>query len=82
MFFEGRHSETNLSDNPEFVTLASAFGIPGRMITQRSEVESALTEMLEAEGAFMLHVCIDAQENVWPLVPPGAGNHEMMEERA
>ena len=81
LFFEGRYSETDLSDNPEFVTLASAFGIPGKMITQRSEVESALSEMLETDGAFLLHVCIDEQENVWPLVPPGAGNHEMMGEQ-
>ena len=80
LFFEGRYSETDLSDNPEFVTLASAFGIPGRMITRRDEVLPALAEMLASESAFLLHVCIDEQENVWPLVPPGAGNHEMMEQ--
>ncbi|WOG29061.1 acetolactate synthase 2 catalytic subunit [Endozoicomonas sp. 8E] len=82
LFFDQRYSETDLSDNPDFVTLASAFGIEGRMITERHEVLPALQEMLLAPGPRMLHVCIDERENVWPLVPPGAANHEMMEARA
>ncbi|OED50465.1 acetolactate synthase 2 catalytic subunit [Endozoicomonas sp. (ex Bugula neritina AB1)] len=81
LFFEGRYSETDLSDNPDFVILASAFGIPGKRITAHNEVAPALTEMIEAKGAYLLHVCIDAKENVWPLVPPGAGNHEMIKEQ-
>ncbi|WP_095210114.1 thiamine pyrophosphate-dependent enzyme [Endozoicomonas ascidiicola] len=80
LFFEGRYSETDLSDNPDFVTLASAFGIPGRTITHRDDVQPALEEMLAAPGSWLLHVRIDAMENVWPLVPPGAANHEMLEE--
>ncbi|MGI9273970.1 MAG: acetolactate synthase 2 catalytic subunit [Endozoicomonas sp.] len=80
LFFAGRYSETDLSDNPDFITLAKAFDIPGRTITHRREVLPALSEMLQAESAWLLHVCIDETENVWPLVPPGAGNHEMMEE--
>ncbi|WP_062261524.1 acetolactate synthase 2 catalytic subunit [Endozoicomonas arenosclerae] len=79
LFFDQRYSETDLSDNPDFVTLAKAFGIEGRMITERHEVLPALDEMLQAPGAWILHVCIDERENVWPLVPPGAANHEMME---
>ncbi|MGI9283477.1 MAG: acetolactate synthase 2 catalytic subunit [Endozoicomonas sp.] len=82
LFFDQRYSETDLSDNPDFVTLAKAFGIEGRMITERQEVLPALEEMLQAPGARILHVCIDQRENVWPLVPPGAANHEMMEAKA
>ncbi len=82
LFFEGRYSETDLSDNPDFVTLAKAFGIKGRTITRRDQVSMALSEMLSAEGAWLLHVRINALENVWPLVPPGAANHEMMEEES
>ncbi|AMO55307.1 acetolactate synthase catalytic subunit [Endozoicomonas montiporae] len=82
LFFEGRYSETNLSDNPDFVTLAKSFDINGRCITERADVEPALEEMLAADTAWLLHVCIDETENVWPLVPPGAPNHEMMESKA
>ncbi|MFK0569883.1 acetolactate synthase 2 catalytic subunit [Endozoicomonas sp.] len=79
LFYEGRYSETDLSDNPDFITLASAFGIGGRTITQRDEVIPALDEMLSMEGSWLLHVRIDAMENVWPLVPPDTANHEMLE---
>nr|WP_086937728.1 acetolactate synthase 2 catalytic subunit [Thaumasiovibrio occultus] len=81
LFFDGRYSETNLSDNPDFVTLASAFDIPGRTITRKDEVIPALQEMLASNTAYLLHVAISEEENVWPLVPPGAANQEMMENK-
>lgn len=79
LFFDGRHSETILDDNPDFVTLASAFGIPGKTITSKEEVEPALKEMLASKTAYLLHVLISEEENVWPLVPPGAANQDMLE---
>lgn len=79
LFFDGRYSETNLSDNPDFLVLASAFGIPGQRITQKSQVNAALETLLNSEGPYLLHVSIDELENVWPLVPPGAGNETMLE---
>lgn len=79
LFFEGRHSETLLDDNPDFVALAAAFGVPGRRITTESEVSAALDELLTARTAYLLHVSIDAEQNLWPLVPPGAGNHQMLD---
>ncbi len=79
LFFDGRHSETILDDNPDFVMLAKAFDIPGKTITKKEEVEPALKEMLESKTAYLLHVLIDEEENVWPLVPPGASNNEMLE---
>ncbi|MCU8044906.1 MULTISPECIES: acetolactate synthase 2 catalytic subunit [unclassified Shewanella] len=80
LFFEERYSETDLFDNPDFVLLASAFDIPGRTIFSSDEVEEALTEMLAAKGPYLLHVAIDDAFNVWPLVPPGASNSDMMDE--
>ncbi|MUK77238.1 acetolactate synthase 2 catalytic subunit [Aliivibrio fischeri] len=79
LFFDGRHSETILDDNPDFVALAAAFGIPGKTITTKEEVEPALKEMLESDTAYLLHVLISEEENVWPLVPPGAANQDMVE---
>ncbi|MGX9462639.1 acetolactate synthase 2 catalytic subunit [Shewanella sp. A14] len=80
LFFEERYSETDLSDNPNFVLMASAFDIPGRTINHADEVEQALDEMLNSVGPYMLHVAIDDAFNVWPLVPPGASNSDMMEQ--
>ncbi|NCU08003.1 acetolactate synthase 2 catalytic subunit [Pantoea ananatis] len=79
LFFDGRYSETILTDNPDFLTLASAFDIPGQRITRKDQVDAALDALLSSEGPYFLHVSIDEHENVWPLVPPGASNANMME---
>jgi acetolactate synthase-1/2/3 large subunit len=79
LFFEGRLSETDLSDNPDFIMLAQSFDIKARVITKKSEVDAAVKEMLDHNGPFLLQVKIDAAENVWPLVPPNTANDQMME---
>lgn len=78
LFFDGRYSETDLSDNPDFVALAAAFAIPGHSISRKDEVADALEAMFTWPGPYLLHVKIDDKDNVWPLVPPGAANEEMM----
>ncbi|MGF1701861.1 acetolactate synthase 2 catalytic subunit [Photobacterium makurazakiensis] len=79
LFFDGRHSETILDDNPDFIKLAEAFDIPGKTITTKEEVDPALQEMLASKTSYLLHVLISEEENVWPLVPPGAANQDMLE---
>jgi len=81
LFFDGRYSETILDDNPDFVALAAAFGIRCRHITTADEMADGVADLLAAPGAFLLHVSIDAEENLWPLVPPGASNSDMMGEQ-
>ncbi len=79
LFFEGRLSETDLSDNPDFLMLAQSFDIKSRVITKKSEVDAAVKEMLDHQGPYLLQVKIDAADNVWPLVPPNTANDQMME---
>ena len=79
LFFDGRYSETILTDNPDFVTLASAFDIPGETIATKSQLNGALNRLIKSKGPYLLHVSISEEENVWPLVPPGAPNDKMME---
>jgi acetolactate synthase-1/2/3 large subunit len=79
LFFAERYSEIDLSDNPDFVAIAKAYGIPARSIRARSEEDAAITELLNEPGPLLLHVVIDPKENVWPLVPPGKTNDDMME---
>lgn len=80
LFFQARHSSTILDDNPDFVTLAKAFDIPGERIEKANEVNAALDRLLASKTAYFLHVCIPPEDNVWPLVPPGACNADMVEE--
>ncbi|WP_420478726.1 acetolactate synthase 2 catalytic subunit [Brevundimonas sp. FT23028] len=79
LFFDGNYSEIDLSDNPDFVKVAEAFGIEAFRISRREEVEAGIARLLAADGPCLAHVIIDPRENVWPLVPPGKNNAEMME---
>lgn len=79
LFFNKRHSETILDDNPDFITLASAFNIKGERIEKASEVSEALDRLLNAKDSYLLHICIPDNENVWPLVPPNSCNLDMLE---
>jgi acetolactate synthase I/II/III large subunit len=80
LFYNGCYSETDLSDNPDFCALARAFGIPASYLEDATEMPAALDALFSSSGPFLLHVRIDAAENVWPLVPPGAANHHMITE--
>jgi len=79
LFFAENYSEVDLSDNPDFVKVAEAFGIPSFKVERDDEIPAAIEKMLACEGPVLLHVLIDPKENVWPLVPPGKSNEQMME---
>ncbi|CAM2068676.1 acetolactate synthase 2 catalytic subunit [Sulfidibacter corallicola] len=79
LFFEERFSEVELADNPEFVQVAASFGVRGMKIEHRDQEQEGLEALYNAKGPFLLHVVIDPNTNVWPLVPPGKSNAEMME---
>ncbi len=78
LLYGNRESEIDLGDNPDFAAVAAAFGIAGRTLTHNSEIPSALAEAERAAGPFLLHCKLDRQANVWPFVPAGKGNHEML----
>ncbi|MBL8532031.1 MAG: acetolactate synthase 2 catalytic subunit [Hyphomonadaceae bacterium] len=78
LFFEQNYSEVDLSDNPDFASVATAFGIEAFRITKREDVEAGIARLLAAPGPCLAHVLINPMENVWPLVPPGKSNTEMM----
>ncbi|MEQ4916817.1 acetolactate synthase 2 catalytic subunit [Morganella morganii] len=79
LFFDKRYSETVLDDNPDFVALARSFDIQGQLVTEKSALPSAINTLLHHQGPYLLHVAIREEDNVWPLVPPGAGNEHMLE---
>jgi acetolactate synthase-1/2/3 large subunit len=78
LFFAQNYSEVDLSDNPDFAAVARAFGIDAFRISRREEVSGGIERLLAAPGPCLAHVLIDPMENVWPLVPPGKSNSEMM----
>ena len=79
LFFEENYSEVDLSDNPDFAQVARAFGLEAFTIERANEMDEGIDRFLQAEGPILLHVKINPAENVWPLVPPGATNTDMMD---
>ena len=77
MFFNHRYSFTPMR-NPDYNMIAQAYGIPSRLVTERAELDAAIREMLDTPGAFLLHVIVENEENVMPMVPPGSSITEMV----
>ena len=79
-FFDQNFSEIDLYDNPDFAEVARSFGVEAFTIHSRAEVPAAIDRLLSARGPILAHCLIDPRENVWPLVPPGKSNADMMED--
>ena len=77
MFFNRRYSFTPML-NPDYMQIAAAYGIPSRRVTERGDLPSAVSEMLAAEGPFLLEVCVEEEGNVMPMTPPGGSVNQML----
>ena len=79
LFYKKNYSETNLEDsNPDFIKNAKSFGIKAKRITKVKSVEKELTKMLNSKDAYLLEICVDPNENVYPMIPVGKGHNEIM----
>lgn len=77
LFHAKRYSFTEMT-NPNFVKLAEAYSIPARKVDQREDLSAALQEMLDAETPYFLEVVVGKEDNVFPMVPAGAGVAEVI----
>ncbi len=77
LFFDKRYSAVELQ-NPDFIKIADGFGVPGKTINHSSELEEGVKEMLEAKGPYLLHVMVEKEDNVFPMVPSGASVSEII----
>lgn len=77
LFFERRYSSVELK-NPDFIKIAEGFGVPGRKITQPEELSDAIAEMLAHEGPYLLHVHVEKEDNVFPMVASGKAVDEIV----
>ncbi len=81
LFGNRRYSQVDLSDNPDFTRVAEAFGVPAFHWTAGDDPSRAVERLLEP-GPMLLHVTVDPEANVWPMVPPGCAGHEMLTHRS
>jgi acetolactate synthase-1/2/3 large subunit len=56
---------------PDFVKLAEGFNVPGRTVSNKADLDAALTEMLTSTGPYVLNVMVPYQEHVLPMIPSG-----------
>lgn len=79
LLYEERYSETVLGQTPDFVKLAESFGINAERITKPGETEEAIKKAIKDNEPIVLDIVVDKDECL-PMVPPGAGIHEMLGE--
>jgi acetolactate synthase I/II/III large subunit len=79
LFFEKRYSFTELI-NPDFLMIAKGFGMEGQKVTSRENLDTAVQEMIDFDGPYLLEVVIEKEDNVFPMVPAGASvSHIILE---
>jgi acetolactate synthase-1/2/3 large subunit len=71
LFYGRRYVHTQLS-GPDFVKIAEAYGIPALRVTDKKLVISAIEEAIGHQGPFLIDFIVEPEENVFPIVPPGA----------
>ncbi|HJW90521.1 MAG TPA: biosynthetic-type acetolactate synthase large subunit [Anaerolineales bacterium] len=76
-FFERRYSAVELN-NPDFVKIAEAHGIPARRVTEPGEVQSAIEFARQTPGPVLIEFKVEKEEAVYPMVPAGASLDAMI----
>jgi len=79
LFYKKHYVATPLT-GPDFVKIAEAYGFPGLRVTRKEEVVPAIQKAMAEEGPFLIDFRIEPEENVYPMVPPGAALSEVIEE--
>jgi acetolactate synthase-1/2/3 large subunit len=76
LFHDKRYSFVDIS-SPDFVMVAKGYGIAGRKVTDRKDLQEGLKEMLNHKGSFLLEVMVGKENNVFPMVPQGCSVAEI-----
>ncbi len=79
LFYGKRYVATPLSC-PDFVKIAEGYCIPGVRVCHKEEAAPAIEQAIEHDGPFLIDFKIEPEENVYPMVPPGAALSEIIEE--
>ncbi len=77
LFFKKRYSSTPMY-NPDFVKVAEGCHIAAKSVNKREDLELAIKEMINHDGAYLLEVAVKPEENVFPMTPAGATCSEML----
>ena len=76
LFFDKRYASTEMT-NPDFIAIAKAYFIDAKKVTERGELADAVEEMMTTDGPYFLEVCVEKEDNVFPMIPSGASVSEI-----
>jgi acetolactate synthase-1/2/3 large subunit len=79
LFYEKRYVATTLNC-PDFVKIAEAYCIPGMTVRHKRDIAPAIEKSMDEPGPFVINFLVEPEENVYPMVPPGASLAEVIEE--
>ena len=71
LFFDKRYASTEMT-NPDFVTISKGYFIESKRVSHRKELNSSIKQMLSHDGPYLLEVCVEKEENVFPMIPSGS----------
>lgn len=71
LFFDKRYASTEMT-NPNFVAIAEGYYIKAKKVTKREELADAVKEMIASKESYFLEVCVEKEDNVFPMIPSGA----------
>ena len=71
LFFDKRYASTELV-NPDFITISKGYRIESKRVEKRDELNQSVKEMLDYNGPYLLEVCVNKEENVFPMIPTGS----------
>ncbi len=74
----GRYAESYVEALPDFVKLAEAFGGVGLRTDKVSQLDDVINEMIAIDRPVIVDIAVDQKENVFPMIPSGAGHDEMI----
>ncbi|WP_440121357.1 biosynthetic-type acetolactate synthase large subunit [Tenacibaculum sp. Ill] len=71
LFFDKRYASTVMT-NPDFVSIAKGYHMAANKVTKREDLATAVQEMIQSKEAYFLEVCVEKEDNVFPMIPTGA----------
>ena len=78
LFYGERLFASQFKSSPDFVKVAQGFGIAAVDLDHAANPCAALMEAISRPGPCLIHASIDAEQKVYPMVPPGAANRDMI----
>jgi len=76
LFHDKRYSFVDIA-SPDYVIVAKGYGISGNKISERKNLQQALSAMLKHNGSYLLEVMVGKEDNVFPMVPQGCSVSEI-----